>query len=66
VRAGAAADLVVFDPDEVRDEATWDDPRRRARGVRWVLVNGRAVVEDGTYVGGLAGHVLRARRSPDQ
>ena len=37
VRAGYAADLVLFDPDTVRDTATFDDPRQQAEGIAWVL-----------------------------
>ena len=47
VREGAFADLVVFDPDTVIDEATFDDPIRPAAGIRSVFVNGREVWADG-------------------
>ena len=59
-RVGAPADLVVFNPATVADRANWDDPRLPAEGVRWVLINGQVVVEEGEYRGGLAGQVLRA------
>jgi N-acyl-D-aspartate/D-glutamate deacylase len=61
VEQGAAADLVVFDPATVADRATWTEPRLPAAGIRWVVLNGRVVVEDGSYEGGLNGEVLRAR-----
>ena len=60
VRQGASADLVIFDPASVGDRASWDEPRLTAQGVRFVLINGEVVVEEGRYVGGLAGQVLRA------
>jgi N-acyl-D-aspartate/D-glutamate deacylase len=61
IRAGARADLVVFDPERVADRATWEDPRRAADGIRWVVINGETVVDDGSPVAGaLAGQVLRA------
>ncbi len=60
LREGAPADLVVLDPQRVADRATWDEPRRHAEGVPWVLINGHPVVEDGIYRGGLHGAVLRA------
>jgi N-acyl-D-aspartate/D-glutamate deacylase len=60
IRPGAYADLVAFDPEQVADRATWDEPRRRAAGVAWVLIDGRIVVGDGRYRGGLHGRVLRA------
>jgi N-acyl-D-aspartate/D-glutamate deacylase len=61
ISPGAHADLVVLDPRRVTDRATWEAPRLAAEGIRWVLVNGAIAVEDGRYVGGLHGRVLRAR-----
>jgi len=61
IRAGAHADLVVFDADTVGDRATWEEPRLRASGIRLVLINGTLVLDQGTYRGGLAGRVLRSR-----
>ncbi len=47
IRRGMFADLTIFDPATIRDEATFEDPRHYSTGVRHVLVNGRAVVSDG-------------------
>ncbi len=44
------ADIVVFDPEAVRDTATYEQPARYAIGMRHVLVNGQAVVYDGAVV----------------
>jgi N-acyl-D-aspartate/D-glutamate deacylase len=61
LRMGAPADLVVFEPDGVTDRATWESPRLPAVGVRWVILNGEVVVENGATTGGRpAGRVLRA------
>ena len=61
LRVGAPADLVVFEPDGVTDRATWESPRLPAVGVRWVILNGEVVVENGaTTEGRPAGRVLRA------
>jgi N-acyl-D-aspartate/D-glutamate deacylase len=60
LESGAHADLVLFDETGVTDRADWDDPRRESESVRWVLINGAAVVENGRYRGGLRGAVLRA------
>jgi N-acyl-D-aspartate/D-glutamate deacylase len=59
LRAGAAADVVVFDLDRVRDLAEYTDPHQLAQGMVWVFVNGEAAVADGQPTGALAGRVLR-------
>jgi N-acyl-D-aspartate/D-glutamate deacylase len=61
VREGAAADLVLFDANAVTDRADWNESRRTAGGVPWVVLNGAIVVEQGRYLGGAHGRVLRAR-----
>ena len=50
LRAGACADLAVFDPDGIADTATFEDPIRPAAGVRAVFVNGREVWAEGAAV----------------
>jgi len=57
--AGAHADVVIFDADAVRDEATLDAPRRKAAGIERVLVNGVTVFRDGALTHELPGSVLR-------
>jgi N-acyl-D-amino-acid deacylase len=47
LREGAAADIAIFDPDAVRDTATYTSPHQLATGMSWVLVNGVAVVNEG-------------------
>lgn len=60
VRPGAAADLVVFDPARLRDEATFAEPARFPTGIEHVFINGRHVLEGERYdAGALAGRVLR-------
>jgi N-acyl-D-amino-acid deacylase len=59
VREGYAADLVLFDPETVRDTATFEEPRQQAEGIDWVLVNGVPVVEDGIRTDALPGRALR-------
>jgi N-acyl-D-aspartate/D-glutamate deacylase len=58
VRPGYAADLVVFDPRTVKDEATYADPHRHPTGIPWVLVNGADVVDDGRMKAAGTGRVL--------
>ena len=55
---GYAADLVVFDPAEISDRATYDDPKRFPEGISLVLVNGMVVVEAGAHRGARAGRII--------
>jgi len=64
VREGYWADLVLFDPGAVQDEATFDKPHQYSKGFDLVLVNGTPVVEDGKPTGARPGQVLR-HRAPD-
>ncbi|MCB1685204.1 MAG: hypothetical protein R3E82_19190 [Pseudomonadales bacterium] len=51
----------MFDPAEIRDHATYDNPHVYATGVRHVLVNGVPVLRDGEHTGALPGRVVRRR-----
>ncbi len=59
LRPGYAADVVLFDPDRVRDTATYEDPIRYPLGVHTVLVNGVPTVEAGEHTGARAGKIVR-------
>jgi N-acyl-D-aspartate/D-glutamate deacylase len=61
VRVGSAADLVVFDPDTIKDMATHENPAVPAVGIRFVLVNGQVALDEGTCTGVRAGQCLRRR-----
>ena len=61
VREGYAADLVVFDPTTVTDEATFADPHRYPRGIPHVIVNGTSVVDGGRFHAAGVGRVLTPR-----
>lgn len=60
LRPGAFADVTVFDAARIRDAATYADPFRPSEGVRWLIVNGRPVLEDGALTSARPGRVLRA------
>jgi N-acyl-D-amino-acid deacylase len=47
IRPGMAADLTVFDPDTVRDVATFEVPNAYSEGIEYVVVNGRVVLDGG-------------------
>jgi N-acyl-D-amino-acid deacylase len=59
LREGAIADLVVFDPETIRERATCANPRLYADGIEQVFVNGSQAVADGKLTGMQAGRVLR-------
>jgi N-acyl-D-aspartate/D-glutamate deacylase len=63
LRPGAWADLLVFDPDKVRDVATYVDPHQLAEGIEYVLVNGVLGKDAGTYTGALGGMVVTPERN---
>ena len=58
VRAGLAADLALFDPATVKDEATFADPHRHPAGLPYVIVNGHVVVDGPRFTAAPAGRVL--------
>jgi N-acyl-D-aspartate/D-glutamate deacylase len=59
VREGYFADVIVFDPNTVSDRSTYEKPEIMAVGMKFVIVNGKVAVDDGTYNGVLAGRALR-------
>ena len=63
IQEGFAADLLIFDPAAVRDNATFEDPHTLAEGFSWVFVNGVAVIEEGELNEERPAGVLR-RMSP--
>jgi N-acyl-D-amino-acid deacylase len=63
LRAGAFADLVVFDPERIADVATYGEPRRSPHGIRAVYVNGVAVAQQGVHTGARPGRGLRRGRA---
>jgi N-acyl-D-amino-acid deacylase len=59
LRPGMWADIVVFDPKTMGDEATYLDPYRYPTGVVHVFVNGVSVISGGEHTGALPGKSLR-------
>ncbi len=56
---GMYADIVVFDPEGIRDHATFAEPHQLAEGMVHVWVNGTAVLRDGEHTGATPGRVVR-------
>ena len=59
IDVGLVADLVVFDPETVMDQADFINPHQYARGIDQVLLNGSVVIQNGEHTGSLPGRVLR-------
>jgi dihydroorotase/N-acyl-D-amino-acid deacylase len=59
VRPGFMADLAVFDPATVRDRSTFANPKQYSEGMRYVMVNGELVVDDGRITDARPGRALR-------
>jgi dihydroorotase len=61
MRAGADADIVVFDPDTIIDRGTFSNPAQSPLGISYVVVNGVLTIDGGELVRGVAaGQAVRA------
>ncbi len=58
LKKGMWADVVVFDPATIHDVATYANPNQFSVGMKYVLVNGVPVIDDGKMTGARPGHVL--------
>jgi N-acyl-D-amino-acid deacylase len=56
---GYFADLVIFDPDRIKDRATFEEPRQFAEGIDCVIINGQPLLEGGSLKDLRPGKVLR-------
>jgi len=63
LKEGYQADLVILDPDQVSDTATYQAPHQYPRGIRHVVVNGEIVVRDGQHTGARPGRILGIGKS---
>jgi len=61
LRPGMKADIVVFDPNTIRDVATFDDPHHFSEGVSSVVVNGVPVLREGAMTSALPGRSIRGK-----
>jgi dihydroorotase/N-acyl-D-amino-acid deacylase len=61
LKAGMWADVVIFDPETIRDVATFENPNQLSEGMRFVLVNGVPVIDEGKMTNALPGKVLERR-----
>ena len=61
--SGMAADIVAFDPEKIRDLATYEDSHRYPEGIEYVIVNGAVTIDHGEHTKERAGQVLRHKPS---
>ncbi len=66
LKEGYFADLAIFDPNEIRDHATFENPHQYASGMVHVFVNGTQVLREGEHTGALPGRVVHGpgRKQP--
>ncbi|PZM81245.1 MAG: D-aminoacylase [Candidatus Melainabacteria bacterium] len=60
---GYAADIAIFDPEKIREKATFENAHQLSEGMVHVLVNGVPVLQNGKHTGNKPGLVLRRRMS---
>ena len=59
LQTGFYADLAIFNPENIQDHATFENPQQYATGMVHVFVNGKQVLKDGVHTGELPGQVVR-------
>lgn len=59
LQTGFYADLAIFNPEEIQDHATFENPKQFSTGMVHVFVNGIQVLKDGEHTGELPGQVVR-------
>jgi len=59
LKQGYYADVVVFDPAQIQDHATFEKPHQYATGIEHVWVNGEQVIRNGEHTGAMPGRVVR-------
>ncbi len=61
IKEGYAADILVFNPETIRDKATWKEPHQYSEGVEYLLINGKFAIDNGKYTGTLPGKPIRLK-----
>ena len=59
---GADADIVVFDPERIRDRATFEEPALPPDGIDYVLIGGEVAARNCEIIRGNLGTALRLGR----
>jgi N-acyl-D-aspartate/D-glutamate deacylase len=63
IKEGFIADIVVFNPETIKDIATFTAPHQYSEGIEYLLVNGVLAIKDGEYTGTLAGKPLKMSKN---
>ncbi|MGB9821832.1 MULTISPECIES: N-acyl-D-amino-acid deacylase family protein [Thermodesulfovibrio] len=58
IKEGYFADIVIFDPAEIEDRATFENPFNTSKGIKYVIVNGEIAVFEGSLTGKRSGRML--------
>ena len=59
LKQGLWADIAIFDPEQIRDVATFENPNQLSVGIQYLLVNGVPAIAGGKATNALPGKVLR-------
>lgn len=65
LKEGFFADLIVFKPEDVKDNSTYENPAELAEGMEYVIVNGKFAIKNGEFTGYLAGQTIRKMESKE-
>ncbi len=65
ISPGMSADLVIFDPMKIQDNATFTEPLLYSEGIDYSIINGVMVIEEGRYTDARPGRLLRASRESE-
>jgi len=65
IKAGYKADIAVFNPSDLKIRTSISNPHQYSEGVRFLLINGKLVLEKGQYTGNLPGKVITLQHKPE-
>jgi dihydroorotase/N-acyl-D-amino-acid deacylase len=63
IKEGMIADITIFNPDTVKDKATFEKPHQYPSGIDYVIVKGQLAISNGAWTGIKAGQVLDRQKS---
>ncbi|PAU92787.1 N-acyl-D-amino acid deacylase [Aliifodinibius salipaludis] len=61
IQTGMKADLLIFNPQEIQDRATFENPHKLSEGFNWIMVNGTLVRKEGEFNKKRTGQILKGR-----